>query len=192
MGGLRSPPCPLRLARGTVRRDRAVRVAAHTVDLASGAQVTADYVVLVTGSTHRYPAKIDVPDSARGKDKLRGTHQALAAAGDVLLLGAGPVGLEFAGEIKAAWPDKRVTLVDPRPALAFGQFPAQFGAELAAQLAGLGIALLLGTSLRDQPPTAPGELGAFVAVTSRANASAPISGSSAMAPPRPSITWRRT
>lgn len=115
------------------------------MELASGARVTADYVVLATGSTHRYPAKIDVPDSARGKDRLRGTHQALAAAGDVLLLGAGPVGLEFAGEIKAAWPDKRVTL--------------------GAQLADLGVDLLLGTSLRDKPPTAPGELGAFTAVT---------------------------
>jgi apoptosis-inducing factor 2 len=153
------------LARGTVRRDRAVRVAAHTVDLASGTSLAADYVVLATGSTHRYPAKIDVLDSARGKDKLRGTHKGLAAAGGVLLLGAGPVGLEFVGEIKAAWPDKRVTLVDPRPALAFGQFPAEFGAELAAQLADLGVDLLLGTSLGSQPPTAPGEPGAFTAVT---------------------------
>jgi apoptosis-inducing factor 2 len=153
------------LARGTVRRDRAVRVSANMVELASGAPVTADYVVLATGSAHRYPAKIDVLDSARGKDKLRGTHRALAAASSVLLLGAGPVGLEFAGEIKTAWPDKPVTLLDPRPDLAFGRFPGEFQAELAAQLAELGVVLLLGTSLREPPPTAAGELGAFIATT---------------------------
>ena len=43
---------------------------------------------------------------------MRGTHAALAAAGRVLLLGAGPVGIELAGEIKAVWPGKQVTLVD--------------------------------------------------------------------------------
>jgi apoptosis-inducing factor 2 len=153
------------LARGTVRRDRAVRVSANAVELASGAPVTADYVVLATGSAHRYPAKIDVLDSAHGKDKLRDTQKALAAASGVLLLGAGPVGLEFAGEIKTAWPDKPVTLLDPRPDLAFGRFPAEFQAELAAQLAELGVGLLLGTSLRGQPPTSPGELAAFTATT---------------------------
>jgi NADH dehydrogenase FAD-containing subunit len=153
------------LARGAVRRDRAVRVSAGTVELASGASVTADYVVLATGSAHRYPAKIDVPDRARGRDKLRGTHRALAAASRVLLLGAGPVGLEFAGEIKAAWPDKAVTVLDPRPDLAFGRFPAEFGAELGAQLAELGVGLLLGTSLRESPPTPPGEPGTFTVTT---------------------------
>jgi apoptosis-inducing factor 2 len=153
------------LARGTVRRDRAVRVAASTVELASGASLIADYIVLATGSTHRYPAKIDVPDSGRGKDKLRDTHRALAGASGVLLLGAGPVGLEFAGEIKAAWPDKAVTIVDPRPELAFGRFPGDFHAGLGAQLAELGIGLMLGTSLAGPPPTAPGKLGAFTATT---------------------------
>lgn len=157
------------LARGTVCRDRALRVSAGVVELASGASVTADYVVLATGSAHRYPAKIDVLDSERGKDKLRQTRRALDAASGVLLLGAGPVGLEFAGEIKAAWPDKPVTLLDPRPDLAFGQFPSEFGAELAAQLAELGVDLLLGTLLCDQPPTAPGEFGAFT-VTTRSGA----------------------
>jgi apoptosis-inducing factor 2 len=152
------------LERGTVRRDRAVRVSEGSVELASGAVLAADYVVLATGSAHRYPAKIDVLDSAAGKAKLARTHRALAQASGVLLLGAGPVGLEFAGEIKAAWPDKEVTIIDPAPDLLAGrQFPAAFAAELRAQLDALGVTLLLGTSLPSPPPTAPGEPGAFSA-----------------------------
>lgn len=38
-------------------------------------------------------------EAAHGK--VRDTHAALAAADQVLLLGAGPVGIELAGEIKA-------------------------------------------------------------------------------------------
>jgi len=177
---------------GTVRRDRAVLVRPGTVELASGASVTADYVVLATGSAHRYPAKIDVLDSAAAADKLRGTHRALDASSGVLLLGAGPVGLEFAGEIKAAWPDKPVTIVDPRPDLAFGRFPREFGAELAAQLADLGVTLLLGTSLPGRPPTAPASSAPSPRRRSPVPSSAPTSGSPATARPLPSTTWPQT
>ena len=48
-----------------------------------------------------YPAKVGATDSADGKARLRATHRALAAAPGVLLLGAGPVGLKLAGEIKS-------------------------------------------------------------------------------------------
>ncbi|MFI6500162.1 FAD-dependent oxidoreductase [Nonomuraea typhae] len=143
------------LTHGRIRRDRAAGLSGSTVELASGARLTSDYVILATGSRHTYPAKLDVTDAISARAKLWATHDALSRAGHVLLLGAGPVGLEFAGEIKAAWPDKRVTIADPSPDLLSARFPADFHAELRTQLAAMGIDLLLGTTLGDLPPDGP-------------------------------------
>jgi NADH dehydrogenase FAD-containing subunit len=158
------------LARGRVLRGRAVAVSPSAVTLASGTVVTADYVVLASGSTHRYPAKIDVLDSAAGIAKLRGTHDQLALSPRVLLLGAGPVGLELAGEIKATWPGKAVTIIDRGAELMPGAFPEEFRTELRAQLAALGVSVRLGTSLRDLPPGAPGQAGEFTVTTASGTA----------------------
>ena len=153
------------LARGQVRRDRAARVRAGRVELASGAHIATDYVVLATGSTVPYPAKTGVDDSGPAKTKLLATHDALAAAARVLLLGAGPVGLEFAGEIKSSWPHKAVTIIDPAPDVVSGRFPDEFRAALWAQLDELGIELLWGTALRQTPNLASGELATFTVTT---------------------------
>jgi apoptosis-inducing factor 2 len=153
------------LARGHVRRDRAVRVSATTVELGSGAVIPADYIVLATGSAYPFPAKIDVADRAGATAKLHAVHDALSRASRVLLLGAGPVGLEFAGEIKAVWPDKAVTVVDPSTDLVSGRFPDELRSQLRAQLDDLDVQLLLGTSLRELPTSDPGRTGPFTVVT---------------------------
>jgi NADH dehydrogenase FAD-containing subunit len=153
-------------ARGRVVRDHAARADAQGVTLGSGKRIEADYLVLATGSAYPFPAKVDEPDSARAGAKIRATHEALAGATDVLLLGAGPAGLELAGEIKAAWPGKTVTIVDPASDIVTGVgLPDEFRAELRGQLDALGITLLLGTSLAEEPPSEPGEAKSFTVVT---------------------------
>jgi NADH dehydrogenase FAD-containing subunit len=156
------------LRRGAVRRDRATGVSEGAVELASGAVLAADYIVLATGSRHRYPANVGAVSAADGKARLRATRRDLEAAPGVLLLGAGPVGLELAAEIKTVWPSKPVTVVDPAPEpLAGRRLPAELGERVREQLAALGVTLLLGTTLTAPPPTAPGEPGEFsVAATS--------------------------
>lgn len=148
------------LDRGSFVRDRAVRIDGTRVELAGGATLAGDHVVVATGVGYPYPAKVDLPDSATAKARLRATHAELAAADRVLLLGAGPVGLEFAGEIAAAWPTKQVTVADPSPVLLPGGYPEEFRAEVRRQLDELGVRLLLGTTV-PQPPTVPGHLGGF-------------------------------
>lgn len=145
--------------------DNAVRVFSTGVELESGQTIAADYVVLATGSTVPYPAKIDVMDTEGAKKQIRATREALATAPRVLLVGAGPVGLELAGEIKAAWPDKAVTLVERTQNLASGEFPDEFHASLRAQLDELGVQVLVGTTLRELPPSAPGEPETFTVTT---------------------------
>ncbi|WNI16276.1 FAD-dependent oxidoreductase [Actinacidiphila sp. ITFR-21] len=148
------------LRRGRVVRERAVAVDPAGVTLGSGERIAADYLVLASGSDYPYPAKTDTDSAAEALARLRATHGELAGAARVLIVGAGPVGLELAGEIKAVWPDKRVTVVDPAERLV-PAFTAALRAELHRQLNELGIDLRLGTSLAEQPPTGPGVARTF-------------------------------
>src|ERR1700694_4104792 len=94
------------LANGRVVRDRAVVVDPHRVVTASGEEISADYIVLATGSKYPFPAKTDLVDTHHAQEQVRQAHRALAQAERVLLVGAGPVGIELAGEIRHVWPDK--------------------------------------------------------------------------------------
>ncbi|OEV12844.1 FAD-dependent oxidoreductase [Streptomyces nanshensis] len=153
------------LSRGRIVRDRAVRVDGSGVELASDERIVADYLVLATGSRYPFPAKPDLDDSTAARARFRAAHGALTRADGVLLLGAGPAGLELAGEIKAAWPGKRVTVVDPAEDILAGGFVDDFRAELRAQLAALDVELVLGTALREEPPSEPGETRTFTVTT---------------------------
>jgi NADH dehydrogenase FAD-containing subunit len=153
------------LARGRIVRDRAVRADAAGVTLGSGERLAADFIVLATGSDYPFPAKTDLHDSGLSKARFRAAGAELAAAERVLLLGAGPVGLELSGEIKAAWPDKAVTIVDPSEHILTGGYPEELREELHRQLDQLGVELRLGTSLRDLPPTQAGQAGTFAVPT---------------------------
>lgn len=153
------------LSRGRVLRDQVVSARPGRVELASGSVLEADYLVLATGSTYPFPAKVDVTDTATASARIRAVHDELARASHVLLLGAGPVGLEFAGEIRAAWPHTQVTIVDPAHDLLSGRFPDQMRAELRAQLDKLGVRVLLGTTLAKAPAPEPGRHQPFAVTT---------------------------
>src|SRR5882757_6717655 len=88
------------LTRGRVIQDSAVSVDPGGVTLASGGRVDADYVVLATGSTYTYPARPKSHSTAEALNDMRQTHKELIDSERVLILGAGPVGTELAGEIK--------------------------------------------------------------------------------------------
>ena len=148
------------LSRGRVIHDRAVRVDADAVILGSGERIEADYIVLASGSAYPFPAKMDAHDSNTAKSQIANTRAELIKAERVLLLGAGPVGLELSGEIKAAWPDKAVTIIDPIDDVLSGQYSDAMRKDLRRQLEDLGVNLLLGTSLTAEPTyAARGDLG---------------------------------
>ncbi|RVX38555.1 NADH dehydrogenase FAD-containing subunit [Nonomuraea polychroma] len=155
------------LARGRFLRDRAVAVDGLQVTLASGTRLEPDYLVLATGSSYPFPAKIDEAASEAAKAKVREAHEALAGSRSVLLIGAGPVGIELAGEIKSTFPDKHVTLADVAPDILAGPFDQALRDELRAQLDKLGVELKLGSPLRELPGTPPAT-AAPVAVTTEA------------------------
>ena len=117
-----------------------------------GRAADADYIVLATGSSYPFPAKTDLVDTEHAQRQVRETHRALARADRVLLLGAGPVGIELAGEIRHAWPDKSIVLLDVADEVLGGTYLPELKTELLRQLVGSRIEVLLGSPLRQAPP----------------------------------------
>ena len=152
------------LSRGEVIRERASSVDPEGVTLASGRRVEADYLVLATGSRYAYPAKPEADSAAEALDDLRRSHKELQSAERVLILGAGPVGLELAGEIREVWSDKEITVVDPAEQLLPG-FRPEMREDLHRQLAERDVRLRLGTTLTAPPATGPGLAGTFTVAT---------------------------
>jgi NADH dehydrogenase FAD-containing subunit len=153
------------LTRGRVVRDRAALVEPHLVVTASGERIPADYVVLATGSRYPFPAKTDLVDTETAHEQVRAAHRALSRADRVLLVGAGPVGIELAGEIRHVWPDKSIVLLDVADEVLGGPFHPDLKTELRSQLAEFGVDVMLGSPLHQPPPTEPGALGTFTVVT---------------------------
>jgi len=153
------------LTNGRIVRDRAVTVDPHRVVTASGEEISADFVVLATGSRYPFPAKTDLVDAHHAQEQVRQTNRALTQADRVLLVGAGPVGIELAGEIRDAWPEKSIVLLDVADEILGGPYLPELKAELRRQLVEFRVELILGSPLRDEPPTEPGELGTFTVTT---------------------------
>jgi NADH dehydrogenase FAD-containing subunit len=153
------------LANGRFIRDRASEVDGRRVTLASGAQLEPDYLVLATGSSYPFPAKIDDPDTETARARVRDAHEVLLGAERVLLIGAGPTGLELAGEIKAFFPQKHVTIVDVADDILEGPYDQALRDELRRQLADLGVELRLGSPLLALPAVAPATAAAITVTT---------------------------
>src|SRR5258708_6890810 len=122
------------LSNGRVVRDRAVVVDPHRVVTASGEEISADYIVLATGSKYPFPAKTDLVDTHHAQEQVRQAHRALAQAERVLLVGAGPVGIELAGEIRHVWPEKSIVLLDVAAELLRGPYHPELKADLRPHL----------------------------------------------------------
>ena len=153
------------LTNGRVVRDRAVVVDPHRVVTASGEEISADYVVLATGSRYPFPAKTDLVDTHHAQEQVRQTNRALTQADRVLLVGAGPVGIELAGEIREVWPEKSIVLLDVADEILGGPYMPELKAELRRQLVESRVELIMGSPLRQAPPTEPGELATFTVTT---------------------------
>ena len=153
------------LTNGRVVRDRVVVVDPHRVVTASGEEISADYVVLATGSRYPFPAKTDLVDTHHAQEQVRQTNRALAQAQRVLLVGAGPVGIELAGEIRHVWPEKTIVLLDVADEILGGPYLPELKSELRRQLLESRVELILGSPLRQTPPTEPGELATFTVTT---------------------------
>lgn len=150
------------LKHGNIVHAEVSRVEGTTVYLPNHDPIEADYLVLATGTTYPYPAKHNIPTAALAKKRLDQTRANLAHAKRVLLVGAGTVGIEFAGEIITNYPDIEVVMVDrSEHILGSDEYALQLREELTAQLVEAGVKLVLGSPLAYLPPTDMGTLQPF-------------------------------
>ncbi|HEX4671593.1 MAG TPA: FAD-dependent oxidoreductase [Solirubrobacteraceae bacterium] len=154
------------LAVGRVVSERAIEVEAGRVLLSSGEELTPDYVVLATGSSYPYPAKTDTDDTATAISRYRQSHEELVRAGRVLIVGAGPTGLELAGEIDARWPEKQITILEPEQDILAGPYKQELRNEVRRQLEQRGVEFALGDALVGEPESPPATFGPLAVSTS--------------------------
>ncbi len=146
---------------GRVIQDRVTLVEPGALQLASGARLQADVIVLSTGSSYPFPAKYDGTDGADAKRRVQLAHAELAKSDRILIVGAGAVGIELAGEIKHVWPEKVVTVVDSAHDVLNGRFELRLRQELRRQLSSLGVDLVLGSPAQHLPSAPVGTRAAI-------------------------------
>jgi apoptosis-inducing factor 2 len=130
------------LRRGSIVQDRVIAMDEKGVRLEGGVEIAGDIIVAATGSTYAKPFKPGL-SVAPFDDDCRAAHAQLLSSKRIAIVGAGPVGVELAGEILSAFPDKQVTLISDAPVLLAG-FSPKLSARLAEQLQVLGVTLRLG------------------------------------------------
>lgn len=140
------------LSRGTVVRARVTSIQPDSVTLADDRIIPADYIIVATGSTYAAPFK---PSGETVENFIKAnqqTCQLLKAAQSVVIVGAGAVGTELAGEIATAQPNKQITLISKDEAL-FPSYGPKMGANLAKKLAAKGVTIISGQRVENLKQT---------------------------------------
>lgn len=131
------------LKNGRLIHGRVQTVDAGGATLSDGSRIDADTIVLATGSNYAAPFKPQGDSSAEFIEKLRTASAQVGAAQRMVIVGAGAVGVELAGEIKAVHPNKAVALVSNQLQLV-PMYRRELHVRLVEQLVTLGVELHLG------------------------------------------------
>lgn len=154
------------LENGRIVHDWARRVSPTRVQISPFESVDADYLVLATGTAYPFPAKFLESETEVATARLARLRDDLARTQHALLVGGGPVGLELAGELTAAYPDLRITIVDvAEDVLTTGDYLPELRESVRAQLAERGVQFVTGTPLAFLPPADVGTYAPFVVET---------------------------
>jgi NADH dehydrogenase FAD-containing subunit len=160
------------LARGRVIQDWARRVSPKHVRMSPFASVDADFLVLATGTAYPFPAKYLEDETDVAVARLTRMREALSRTERVLLVGGGPVGLELAGELTAAFPRLALTVVDSaEDVLTTGDYLPELRTTIREQLAERGVEFITGAPLAWLPPV---DVGIHAPFTVETTARVPI------------------
>jgi len=136
------------LDEGTLVHAKVVAVSGTGVTLEDGRELSADYIVVATGSAYGMPFKPSGGDIEGFRAANHQNHEALKAAQSIAIVGAGPVGTELAGEIAHWMPDKKVTLITDETRL-FPMMPKSLGTALLKKLKSVGVSVILGAKVEN-------------------------------------------
>jgi len=118
--------------------------------LSSGETISFKRAIISSGS--RYPTlplakSRDALDYGQRNHEITDSHKALASAKSVLVIGGGLVGVELAGEIASAFPDKDITLAHSADTL-LGNMKAKAQSKASEQLNAKGVKIKFGRKFK--------------------------------------------
>lgn len=154
------------LKNGRVLHATAQAVKGTTVQVSTGENIEADYLVLATGTAYPFPAKHTDSSSIVSKARIERGHASLEKAKSVLVVGAGDVGIELVGEITTAFPEIDVTLIEAgEEILPDKDYKPELRAAISYQLDERGVDVITGDRLASLPPSDPGVYAPFTVRT---------------------------
>lgn len=126
-----------------------------------------DYAVIATGSASLDPIiKAQAPTQAERAAELKALNARLRAARSVVVVGAGPVGVEAAAELRESLPGVKVTLVHSEERV-LERAPGKFAGWAEKYLSSKGVKLVLGESVTTPSISSQPEDGRVVTATGR-------------------------
>ena len=156
------------LRSGKVLRGTVSKIDGTTVHVYGQDPIEADYLVLATGSTYPFPAKVNNNSVRIAKNRIDAIHSSLAKAKSALVIGGGTVGLELVGELASTHPDMKIHLVERGDDILHTVgYTDEFRNLVLRQLEDFNVELHTGAELKFLPPTPPCELGRFEVSTTK-------------------------
>ncbi|GAD96760.1 mercuric reductase, putative [Paecilomyces variotii No. 5] len=119
-----------------------------SIQLSSGENIEYAYLILATGAEAGAPSRLGKESKKDAIQVFKTEQERLKAAKDVVVIGGGAAGVEIAGDAKAAYPEKNVTLVHSRSAL-LNTFGPKLQKLAASELEKLGVNIILQERLRE-------------------------------------------
>ncbi|TKX18254.1 pyridine nucleotide-disulfide oxidoreductase-like protein 6 [Elsinoe australis] len=142
------PSSAFEFVHGTVT---SLDISSRTARIDGEREIKYDYVVIASGSTtpstigkESIPFKATEQDDLR--DRLRDAQDRIAKSKSIIIAGAGPVGVETAGEIAEAYPGTTVTLISSRGQVLPDLKPAA-ASKASSNLQNLGVKIVLSTKV---------------------------------------------
>lgn len=105
------------------------------------------YLVIATGTKLTAPSTLPGSEKLDGVTYLRKHAETVVARSNIVLIGAGAVGVQMAADIKELYPEKNVTLVHSRPKV-MNRFHPTLDEIVKQRFQDLGITLKLGSRVK--------------------------------------------
>lgn len=135
------------LKHGSFVQDRVVscNISRSTVTLASGREISYDYLVFACGSSVPFPGKVPLGTSLQDAAKLyKECADQVLESEKIAVIGGGAVGLELVGELAVDFPNKKILLLHGREQILDDRMAPKFLKKINAGLKALKVQTVLG------------------------------------------------
>ncbi len=117
---------------------------AKTVTLDNGKTVTYTDLVIAVGSNGPLPTASTALTEAEATEQFQQFGEEIKKATNIIIIGGGPVGVEYAGEIMDKFKDKKIKVIHSRDYLVDEKFGPAFQSNLKSSLEAKEVEILLG------------------------------------------------